>query len=46
MNQHRLVMDKKVIEKDFDSCQHLRPEQALSYQLMYQLTRLTAAVAH
>ena len=35
-------MDKKVIQKDFDSCQHLPPEQALRYQLMYQLTRLTA----
>ena len=42
MNQHRLVMDKKVIQKDFDSCQHLPPEQALRYQLMYQLTRITA----
>ena len=42
MNQHRLVMDKKVIQRDFDSCQHLPPEQALRYQLMYQLTRLTA----
>ena len=42
MNQHRLVMDKKVIQKDFDSCQHLPNEQALRYQLMYQLTRLTA----
>ena len=42
MNQYRLVMDKKVIQKDFDSCQHLPPEQALRYQLMYQLTRLTA----
>ncbi|MDA8767549.1 phage terminase large subunit [Planktomarina temperata] len=42
MNQHRLVMDKKVIQKDFDSCQHLPLEQALRYQLMYQLTRLTA----
>ena len=35
MNQHRLVIDKKVIQKDFDSCQHLPPEQALRYQLMY-----------
>ena len=42
MNQHRLVVDKKVIQKDFDSCQHLPPEQALRYQLMYKLTRLTA----
>lgn len=42
MNQHTLLMDKKVIQKDFDSCQHLPPEQAPHYQLMYQLTRLTA----
>ena len=42
INQHCLAMDKKVIQKDFDSCQHLPPEQALRYQLMYQLTRLTA----
>ena len=42
MNQHRLVVDKKVIQKDFESFQHLPPEQALRYQLMYQLTRLTA----
>jgi len=34
-------MDKKVIQKDFDSCQHLHPKQALRYQLMYQLTRIT-----
>ena len=42
MNQHRLVMDKKVIQKDLDSCQHLPPEQARRNQLMYQLPRLTA----
>jgi len=42
MNQHTLLMDKKVIQKDFDSCQHLPPEQTPRYQLMYQLTRLTA----
>ena len=34
MNQHRLVMAKKVIQKCFDSCQHLPPEQAVRYQLM------------
>ena len=26
MNQHRLVIDKKVIHTDYDSCQHLPPE--------------------
>lgn len=41
MNQHRLVVDKKVIKQDYESCQHLPPEQALRYQLMYQLTRIT-----
>jgi hypothetical protein len=41
MNQHKLVMDKKVIKEDYDSCQHLPPEQSLRYQLMYQLTRIT-----
>ena len=41
MNQHRLVVDKKVIKLDYESCQHLPPEQALRYQLMYQLTRIT-----
>jgi hypothetical protein len=42
MNQHRLVVDKKVIRNDYDSCQHLPPESALRYQLIYQMTRITA----
>jgi hypothetical protein len=42
MNQHKLVMDKKLIKQDYESTQHLPPEQALRYQLMYQLTRITA----
>jgi len=41
MNQHKLVVDKKVIKSDFETCQHLPPEQALRYQLFYQLTRIT-----
>ena len=41
MNQHRLVVDKKVIKQDYESCQHLPPEQALRYQLFYQMTRIT-----
>ena len=41
MNQHKLVFDKKVIKQDYVSCQHLPPEQALRYQLMYQMTRLS-----
>jgi len=42
LNQHRLIMDKKLIQDDYKSTQNLPPEQALRYQLMYQLTRLTA----
>lgn len=42
MNQHKLVMDKKLIKQDYESTQHLPPEQSLRYQLMYQLTRITA----
>lgn len=49
MNQHRLVIDPKVIKKDYDSVQHLPPEKALRYMLAYQLTRITrqrGALAH
>jgi len=42
MNQHKLIIDKKVIKQDYESCQHLPPEMALRYQLIYQMTRLTA----
>jgi hypothetical protein len=41
MNQHRLIVDTKVIEKDYRSTQHLPPEQALRYQLFYQMSRIT-----
>jgi hypothetical protein len=41
MNQHRLIIDQKVIEKDYRSTQHLPPEQALRYQLFYQMSRIT-----
>lgn len=41
MNQHRLIIDRAVIEKDYESTKHLPPEQALKYQLFYQMTRLT-----
>lgn len=49
MNSHRLVIDRKVIEKDYDSTRHLPPEKALRYQLMYQMSRVTRqrrALAH
>jgi hypothetical protein len=49
MNQHRLVIDPSVILDDYQSCQHLPPEQRMKYMLMYQLTRITrdkGALAH
>lgn len=41
MNQHKLVIDRNVIRQDYESTQHLPPEQALNYQLCYQMTRIT-----
>lgn len=41
MNQHRLVVDKKVVEWDYHSTKDLPPEQALKYQLFYQMSRIT-----
>lgn len=41
MNQHRLVIDTPLVEKDYQSTQHLTPEKALQYQLFYQMTRIT-----
>lgn len=49
MNSHRLIIDRKVVEKDYDSTRHLPPEKALRYQLMYQMSRVTrhkGALAH
>jgi len=49
MNQHRLIVDPKVIQKDYDSVQHHPPEKAQRYMLTYQMTRITAdkgALAH
>ena len=41
MNQHRLVINRKVIEQDYDSTRHLSPDKALKYQLFYQMSRIT-----
>ena len=49
MNSHRLILDRKVVENDFDSTRHLPPEKSLRYQLMYQMSRVTrhkGALAH
>ena len=41
LSSHRLVVDRRIIEHDFQSTQHLPPEKALKYQLFYQLSRIT-----
>ena len=49
MNQHRLVVDPKVIEKDWQSVSHYPPEKAPRYTLIHQMTRMSrerGAVAH
>ena len=49
MNQHRLVIDPKVIQRDYETVQHLPPEKAARYMLIYQMTRITrqrGALAH
>lgn len=49
MNSHKLIIDRKVIENDYDSTRHLPPEKALRYQLIYQMSRVTrhkGALAH
>ena len=49
MNSHKLIIDRKVVEKDYDSTRYLPPEKALRYQLFYQMSRVTrqrGALAH
>lgn len=49
MNQHRLVVDPKVIERDWQSVQNYSQEKAPKYTLAYQMTRITkdrGALAH
>lgn len=41
MNQHRLVVDRSVIEWDYNSTKDLPPEQRLKYQMFYQMSRMT-----
>jgi hypothetical protein len=41
MNQHRLVVDKKVIENDAESIKKYPLEKQQQYSLFYQLTRIT-----
>ena len=41
MNQHRLIISDKVVQEDYNSTQIYTPEQALRYQLFYQMSRIT-----
>ncbi|MEM9976620.1 MAG: phage terminase large subunit [Cyanobacteria bacterium P01_D01_bin.2] len=41
MNQHRLLIDRAVIEADARTTKDYPPEQALKRQLMYQMSRIT-----
>ncbi len=41
MNQHKLVVDRQLIEADYKSTLNLPPEIALRYQLFYQMSRIT-----
>lgn len=42
LNQHRLVVDRSVILRDWESTKHHPPELAIKYQLFYQLTHITS----
>ena len=49
LNQHRLVVDRSVIEWDFKSNPDAAPEERLLYMLFYQMSRMTrekGAVKH
>lgn len=41
MNQHRLVVNKALIKRDYDSTSERRPEEINRFRLFYQMTRLT-----
>lgn len=41
MNQHRLVVDRKVIDHDYNSVSNRPLERAKEYRLFYQLSRIT-----
>jgi hypothetical protein len=41
LNQHRLIVNKRLFDKDYKSNDHLPAEMRQKYQLFYQLTRIT-----
>jgi hypothetical protein len=49
MNQHKLVVDPRVIQNDFESAQGYSQDSQLKYQLFYQMSRITrerGAISH
>ena len=40
LNQHRLIVDKSVIEWDYNSNREAPPEERLLYMLFYQMSRI------
>jgi len=49
MTGHKLVIDPKVIQADYDTTQSYPKDHSLKYQLIYQMTRITrdrGAVTH
>jgi hypothetical protein len=41
MAQHRLIVDRDLIQRDYDSVAHLPVDEAFQYRLFYQMTRIT-----
>jgi hypothetical protein len=41
LTSHRLVVDRDLVRRDYESTSHLPPEKAVKYRLFYQLTRIT-----
>lgn len=49
MNQHRLVIDTRVIQGDYETAKSYGYDKSLEYSLMYQMSRITrsrGALAH
>ena len=40
MNQHRLIVDRSVVEWDYSSNKEAAPEERLLYMLFYQMSRM------
>lgn len=41
MNQHKLIVDRRVIVEDYESVKNYPPEQQVHYMLFHQMTRIT-----